>query len=81
MTEPTKQTPKWYHSNWSLAVLFITVGPLAIPVVWTNPNYDKGTKWLITSCMLVLTVLMSWVFWYFVRNILDYYKLLAETSV
>lgn len=81
MIEPTKTPTKWYYSDGSLFILFITVGPLAIPLVWKNPRYNIRTKWLVTSVMLVLTVVMSWVFFIFFQKILAYYQLLAETSV
>ena len=81
MNEPVQEPSKWYYSNWSLLILFVTAGPFAIPLVWKNPRYKKGTQWFLTAVIIVLTVLISWAFGYFVQKILAYYKLLSETAV
>jgi hypothetical protein len=32
------------------------VGPLALPLVWFNPNYSAVTKVVVTIAVIVLTV-------------------------
>lgn len=81
MNEPEKKQEKWYTSNWALVVLFITIGPFAIPMVWASPLRGKKSKWILTLGMIAATVLITWAFGYFVQKILDYYKLLSEITV
>ena len=47
---------KWHQSTGALVVVFLTVGPLAIPLVWTNRRYSLGVKIALTTCMVAVTV-------------------------
>ena len=53
-TSPPKK--KWHQSTGALAVAFLTVGPLAIPLVWTNRRYSLAVKIAITAVMVGVTV-------------------------
>ena len=50
---------KWHQSTGALVVAFLTVGPLAIPLVWTNRRYSLAVKIAITTAMLAITVSIS----------------------
>jgi hypothetical protein len=52
---------KWYHSTWTIIVAFMMLGPLALPLVWTNPRYSLTIKAIVTVGMLVLTILLCYV--------------------
>ena len=47
---------KWHQSTGALAVAFLTVGPLAIPLVWTNRRYSLAVKIAVTAVMVGVTV-------------------------
>ena len=47
---------KWHQSTGALAVAFLTVGPLAIPLVWTNRRYSLAVKIALTAVMVGVTV-------------------------
>ena len=53
-TSPPKK--KWHQSTGALAVAFLTVGPLAIPLVWTNRRYSLAVKIAVTAVMVGVTV-------------------------
>lgn len=53
---PQNQKKKWYHSTLMLVAAIATLGPLALPMVWTNPRYTLLVKFAITVIVLGLTI-------------------------
>ena len=51
-----KPRAKWYHSNSSLLIALLCLGPLALPLVWLNPRYKGITKLVITVAVIILTI-------------------------
>jgi hypothetical protein len=58
ITTDETSTPKkkWHQSTGALVMAFLTVGPLAIPLVWTNRRYSLGVKIALTVGMVAFTV-------------------------
>jgi len=54
--KPPASKKKWHQSGGALVVAFLTVGPLAIPLVWTNRRYSLGVKIALTVAMAAVTV-------------------------
>ena len=54
---PTSAPPatKWYHSKGSLVTALLTVGPLALPLLWINPRYKRTTKIVVSVAVLAVT--------------------------
>lgn len=44
----------WYFGNWLLVIVFLLVGPLALPLLWFNPYLNKVTKIIVSIIMLGL---------------------------
>ncbi len=38
-----------------------TLGPFALPLLWSNPRYTTRTKLTLTILTLALTVLLVWI--------------------
>jgi hypothetical protein len=55
-----KPSVKWYHSNWTVVVGVLCVGPLALPLVWFNPRYSAATKIVVSLIVIVSTVLLGY---------------------
>ena len=55
---PPQSRPKWYYSTSSLMVALLTMGPLALPLVWLNPRYKGITKIVITMAVIILTIML-----------------------
>ena len=49
---------KWYHSTTFVVVALLSVGPLALPLVWINPRYSMIVKIVITVGVIVFSVLL-----------------------
>lgn len=53
---PATPKKKWHQSNGAVLLAFLTVGPFAIPLVWTNRRYSLAVKILLTAIMLAITI-------------------------
>jgi hypothetical protein len=52
---------RWYHSGYAVALGLATLGPFALPMVWSNPRYRVLTKIALTVLILALTVLLMYI--------------------
>lgn len=75
-----KPKGKWYHSNGSVILSFLCVGPLALPLVWANPRYSRTAKVLITVGMLAVTYWLTVICVQSVQRIMDQYKQLSAAA-
>jgi hypothetical protein len=64
----------WYGKPMVLIISFLTVGPLALPLVWLNPTYSRRKKIIITIIVSILTVILLTAFLRSAKTIYDYYK-------
>ena len=48
---------KWYFATPTVVVALLCLGPLALPLVWLNPQYKPLTRAIVTVIVLVVTVL------------------------
>jgi len=49
---------KWYFSTGTLVMALLSVGPLALPLVWFNPRYKPITKLVLTAVVISLSLLV-----------------------
>jgi hypothetical protein len=52
---PPAKTP-WYFATGFLIVMLLSVGPLALPLLWVNPRFSALSKVLWT----VVTAALTW---------------------
>jgi hypothetical protein len=52
--------PKIYQSTGALILAMLTVGPFAIPLIWTNPRYSKTVKIALTVGILSVSAGVGW---------------------
>ena len=74
---PSPSRPKWYFSTSSLTVALLTMGPLALPLVWLNPRFKPITKLLITVAVVVLTIMLCQFMMNTYKNLMDQIKALG----
>lgn len=70
--------PKWYFKTFSLVVSFLCVGPFMLPLVWTNPRFNKKTRIIITVIVAVITYILADFFVKSLKEISGYYQLINE---
>jgi hypothetical protein len=50
---------KWhYRPFWVLILLFVVLGPLALPYLWKSPRFSHRLKVVLTILVLVYTALL-----------------------
>ncbi len=54
---PKTPGKKWYHATPAVVVALLCLGPLALPLVWMNPNYKPLTKAILTVIVFIVTIL------------------------
>jgi hypothetical protein len=74
---PVPNRPKWYYSGSSLTVALLTMGPLALPLVWLNPRYKGVTKIVITMAVIILTIILCQYMINTYHNVMDQMKALG----
>jgi hypothetical protein len=57
MTEDN-DTKKWYWRTSTLIIAVLSVGPLALPLVWFNPHLNRNRKIVYTIIMVVISYLL-----------------------
>lgn len=73
-----RQAQKWYFKTYAFVIAFLCIGPLALPMVWFNPNYSRTKKINITIITLIASVILVAVFWGAVKSIGDYYRQMGD---
>jgi len=71
------QTHKWYHSHSTLLMALLCLGPLALPLVWVNPRFNRITKLLISVAVVILTIVLCQYAINTYRNLMDQIKALG----
>ena len=72
----SKPKSKWYHSSIALIAAVLCVGPLALPLVWTNKKYNTITKAIITVAVIGLTVWLCYIMVKMYANMLNQFDVL-----
>ena len=71
-----EEKPPWYFRTGFIVIALLSVGPLALPMIWWRPNTSPGMKIGLTVGILAL----SWVFYLItmesLKSIQEYYLLL-----
>jgi hypothetical protein len=50
----------WYYRPWAVvALLFLVLGPLGLPLLWRSPSFTRGWKIALTVAMVVYTALLA----------------------
>jgi len=61
-----------------IVVLFLLVGPFALPFVWFHPRYNRNTKLTVTAIVVVLTALTCWGLSKTLPSLVAHYRQLGE---
>jgi predicted nucleic acid-binding Zn ribbon protein len=50
------QKTKWYFSTSIVVIALLSVGPLALPLVWFHPRYKRITKVIVTIGIIAFSI-------------------------
>jgi hypothetical protein len=52
-----------------LPLLFLILGPLALPLLWRSRQFTPAAKYALTVATAIYTVFLCWEMWVFVKQI------------
>ncbi len=69
-----KPPQKWYLKTSALITAFLSVGPLALPLLWINPRFSTKTKIIITVIVVGLTWYLGVMVGKSIKALQEYYQ-------
>jgi hypothetical protein len=70
-TEPRAGQAKWWESPVVvLALLFLVLGPLALPLLWRSRRFTREWKGILTAIVIGVTAFVFWEIWYTFNRLL-----------
>jgi hypothetical protein len=69
---------KWYYKTSIVIIAFLTIGPLALPLVWFNPRFSQRTKIIVTILTVILTYYLAAAVIDSLKAIRSYYQQLFQ---
>lgn len=78
--EEKRPDSKWYFKTHWIVVAFLSLGPLALPLVWLNPRFSQGKKIIITTVTIILSYCLGLALMNSLRSIKDYYGVIFQES-
>ena len=69
---------KWYFKTHTLIIAFLCIGPLALPLVWLNPRFNRRNKIIISLIIIILSYSLGILFVNSLKNIYQYYNCIFE---
>ncbi len=74
--DPEKNKLPWYFKTSFIVIAVLSVGPLALPLIWWRPDISRQWKIVLTTAILALTVIVYRITMASFQVIMEYYKLL-----
>ena len=71
----------WYYTDKALALALVLVGPLALPLVWINPDWSPKKKIIWTIVIAVSTYIMFAVMKESFNKIMESYQQLKQMGL
>lgn len=68
----------WYYRSGVVIIAFLTVGPLALPLVWFHPSLSRKVKLLITVLVLALTYYLTEATVDAIKTLKQYYQMIHQ---
>jgi hypothetical protein len=69
---------KWYFKTTSLMILFVSIGPFALPFVWLNPRFSRRKKIIITAITVFISFFLGVLLVNSLRSISRYYDIILN---
>jgi hypothetical protein len=65
---------KWYLKTSTLIVALLSVGPLALPLLWFNPRFSRKTKIIASVIIIVVSYYLGVAFVSSLKSLIRYYQ-------
>jgi len=80
MLEEKHQETKWYFKTYWIVIVFLSVGPLVLPLVWINPRFSRGKKVIVTIVILILSYYLGSLLINSLRSLKQYYGIIFQEN-
>ena len=74
---PAGPKTKWYYSTSFIVIAVLCLGPLALPLVWINPQYKIITKAWVTVLVLLVTLFAGMLMAYIYSSLMSQLRVLG----
>lgn len=74
---PKNSPTKWYYATGTVVIALLCLGPLALPLVWSNPRYKPAAKAALTAAVLVVTALCIYLGMSVVQRLYEQFEVLG----
>lgn len=71
-----KSTEVWYFKTSILIILILSIGPLALPLVWLNPAFSRKKKIVISVIVFVVSYFLFKGLMNSIHSLNEYYKMI-----
>ena len=78
--EGKNQETKWYFKTYWIVIAFLSVGPLALPLVWLNPRFSQKTKIIVTIIIIILSYYLGLMLINSLRPLKQYYGIIFQNN-
>ena len=75
-----KPQAKWYFRTSLLITALLCIGPLALPLLWFNPNYSRKAKIIATIIIIILSYYLGILLFGSLKSINNYYQQINQLS-
>jgi len=69
---------KWYFKPYWSVIAFLCVGPLMLPLIWFNPEYNRQKKIMFSIAIIIISYFVGFLMLNAVKSIQEYYQLLFQ---
>jgi hypothetical protein len=74
---PPDKSKKWYYSTAVIVLALLSVGPIALPLVWIHPRYSPLVKLVVSVATIVVTVILYYAMVGMYKYMMDQIKMLG----
>lgn len=78
MLEEKRPATKWYFKTYWVVVALLSVGPLALPLIWFNPRLSRKKKVITTIIIIILSYYLGSLFVNSTRSLKKYYDTISQ---
>ncbi len=68
-----KPDEKWYFKTNILVIAFLSLGPLALVLLWLNPRFSKRRKIVVSCIIIIISILVGKLVANSVGSLMAYY--------
>jgi len=78
--EGKSQKVKWYFKTYWIVIAFLSIGPLALPLVWFNPYFSQKKKVILTIIIIILSYYLGSLLVNSLKSLKQYYGVILQNN-